>query len=292
MSLVQPIFPLPCAGLPVLPTPITAEAEKDHYTRLNILTRVNAFCLPDKSCQLAEHAANRSPQDELTKVLSVVQFLALSLVREKSCDVVAVCLDEYPDGRAVVSTTRNSTSDADFKQAAALKDLFDRIFIAAKGVEPPESKDEKFIEFRDGYLKLVLSWGRDKVVSRMNAIYGGGGDGAISKARMEKALHLRQVIQMIQEIRTDAARMARVREIQAKYKVTEKAVSAVTGNTTLLRGDIQILQRAFASKRTIVDIIAAWLDFILSAIKNFYKAISKADNFKKQQNENPNFKDK
>jgi len=145
-----------------------------------------------------------------------------------------------------VSTTRNCTTDADFEQAAPLKDLFERIFIAAKGVEPPESKDEKFIEFMDEYLKLVLSWGRDKVVSRMNAIYGGGGDRAISKARTEKFLHLKSVIQMIQEIRTDTACMARtVREIQAKYKVTETTVFVVMGNMTLLRGRLSDTSTCF-----------------------------------------------
>jgi len=34
--------------------------------------------------------------DDVGKVLSVSQFLALSLVREVSRDVVAVCLDQHP----------------------------------------------------------------------------------------------------------------------------------------------------------------------------------------------------
>jgi len=45
----------------------------------------------------------------------------------------------------------------------------------------------------------------------------------------------------------------------------------------LLRGDIQILQGAFKLNQTVVDVIAMWLDFILNAIKNFDKAVSKED---------------
>jgi hypothetical protein len=88
-------------------------------------------------------------------------------------------------------------------------------------------------------------------------------------------------LSMVQEIRSNSARMVCVQEIQAKYKITEKNVSAFTSSTTLLRGDIQMLQRTFKSNRTDVDVIAAWLDFILNTIKNIHKAVAKEDIFQK-----------
>jgi hypothetical protein len=113
---------------------------KDHYTRLQVLKKSREFSLPDKRRQLNDHKENRVPQNDSAMVLTMSNFLALSLVRGATGDVVAVAMDQLTGGILSVTTTRNHPTRMDVKQAEMIKDVIVRHFIAPNGAKSASAR--------------------------------------------------------------------------------------------------------------------------------------------------------
>ena len=72
--------------------PISSDEIRKHYTRLQILTRANGCSVPDVQYTLNEITQNRTEND-LYKKITISQFLAISLVRWRYVDDVAVSMN-------------------------------------------------------------------------------------------------------------------------------------------------------------------------------------------------------
>lgn len=84
----------------------------------------------------------------------------MTLVRGSAVDVVAYSFDMYPGGKVVALTTLNITTNDDYYQATKLKYLFEKHFLKRKARN--ESRDPKLDRFRNEYMLLILSWGRER----------------------------------------------------------------------------------------------------------------------------------
>ena len=267
---VVPALPNP-ADLPLPPQLVI-----DHYTRLQILKRANGFCLPDTSCMISEMRENRTPENATNvthKVLTVSEFLAISLVRQPSGDVVAVGIDQVSTERVKVTIARNESTPQDANQANTLRKLFTDHFINNRSEKHP---------FRQEYLRTILSWGslryerRLTVLNHPESIH----QGPKSAARASKLLTIEKVMSGFTKISKDADKMQQVKSIHRRYPALYNAMKteSTPRGSGILRGDISLLQQAQRTNKSLLAVANSYLAAIKSSIGQFYKERRLGDN--------------
>ena len=266
--------------VPALPNPadlwLDAQLIMDHYTRLQILKRANGFCLPDTSCMISEMRENRTPEnatDVTHKVLTVSEFLAISLVRLPSIDVVAVGIDQVSTERIKVTIARNESTPQDANQANTLRKLFTDHFINNRSQKRP---------FRQEYFRTILNWGSQRYEHRLTILNHpeSGHQGPKSAARASKLLTIEKVMSRFSEISTDTDKIQQVRSIYGRYMALHKAMktASIPRTSGILRGDISLLRQAQRTNRSLLSVAHAYLASIKSSIGQFYKERRLGDN--------------
>jgi hypothetical protein len=211
---IWPLPPLPISSRltsnttkPIVPAlsnsadlPLDAQLVMDHYTRLRILNRTNRFCLPDSSCMLAEMRERESTSGKLTnhiyKVLTVSEFLAISLVRRPLVDVVAVSIDQLSTEMIKVTIAHNESTPEDLNQANTLRKLFMDHFL--------NNRSEKR-HFKQEYLQTILRWGSAHYERHLTVLNLPESlqQGPNSAARASKLLTIEKVVSEFTKISTD-----------------------------------------------------------------------------------------
>jgi hypothetical protein len=270
---VVPALPLPGLVFRRDPHPqpprVSDDEIKGHYTRLQILYRAMEFSDPDMRCQLDDHKENRSCLDDSGKILTVSNFVAFSLVRDSSADVVAVSIDTLPGGVLSVVATRNTPAAGDVAQAEALKNLFHRHFLADR------SASSSFETFREDYLRKVLSWGNKKYVGRLSKLKNGGGTGQKSTGRAKNRMTLGKVYFAMKALVLDVTKREKIVDIENKHLVAERAVLRATGETSYIRGDNNLVFEAKAQNTSTLMITISYLRYVHRYAKEFYAAFER-----------------
>jgi len=241
--------------------PISGDEIRKHYTRLQILTRTNAYSVPDTLCTLNEMKQNRTKNDAYKKI-TVSQFLAISLVRYSHVDVVAVSMDQVSPHKIEILIARNESTSLDSDQAKTLRQLFLKHFINSATKEPTEE------QFSMDYLTAILGWSSDRITTRLTALNYAGANkpGPKSKARSEKLLNLEKILSALSALSAlggDDSTRRKVKDLEKRYTSNLDAI--------LLRGDKHILRRSKDKDVSFLDVVYSWLRFIKDAIGRFHK---------------------
>ena len=258
--------------VPVLPnptdSPLDAQLVMDHYTRLQILNRTNGFCLSDSSYMISEMRENRTSEkatDVIHKLLTVSEFLAISLVRQPSADVVAVSIDRVSTEMIKVTIARNESTSEDVNQANTLRKLFMDHFINNRSEKP---------HFRREYIRTILSWGSLRYERRLTVLNHPEStqQGPKSAARASKLLTIEKVMSGFTKIPTDGDKIKQLKSIYSRYTTLYDTITASTpGTTAILRGDIMLLKQAKLTKNSLLSVANSYLASIKSNIGQFYK---------------------
>jgi hypothetical protein len=246
---------------------LSKEEMKDHYTRLQILTRTNGYCLPDTRCMLDEITESRTANDAY-KLLSVSEFIAVCLVRTSTLDVVAVTLDQISSSKIKITVARNETTEEDVAQVDELKSLFCRHFIR----EPQNCTSQE--EFRLDFLRTVLKWGASRLETRLTILNhpGAHSQGAKSAATAEKLITIDKINTAFENMSKDESKVKLIRELRNRYVAVEKKVYAESNETSLLRGDQFLIKHALECKKSLITAAHSFLASIKMSITRFYKA--------------------
>ena len=266
-SPIVPALPYKYGALPYAMVPSITNAEKEEfYTRLQLLTRTRSYCLPDASCMLNEIQQNRT-DNTAYKTITVAQFLAISLVRYDSLDVVAVNAEYVTPEMIQITIARNESTPNDNEQANALKQVFTKHFIDHH-IRHNWAKISTERVFAEDYLRCVLGWSLGRITSRLNTLIFAGSNkgGPKSLARAEKLLTVKKVIKAIEEyIESGKEVIASATEINRRY------TSGFIGKQMQLRGDVPILNTMKSQGDTVFDVILSMLRSIKFEIGNFHR---------------------
>jgi len=217
---------------------------------------------------LSKMRENRTPEnatDVTHKVLTVSEFLAISLVRQPSVDVVAVSIDQVSTETIKVTIARNESTPEDVNQANTLQRLFMDHFI--------NNKSEKR-HFKREYLQTILSWGSLRYERRLTGLNHPEStqQGPKSAARGSKLLTIEKVMSEFTKISTDGDKIQQVKSIRSCYAALHNTITASTPSTTaILRGDISLLRQAKRTKKSLLSVANSYLSSIKSSIGQFYK---------------------
>jgi hypothetical protein len=172
---------------------------------------------------------------------------------------------------SVVTAAHNTSEAKVIENANALKTLFEKHFITAS--EGRLDRDNHFARFRDEYLDIILSWTKPKLTARINAVFGDDGAELESKHKSECLMKLPKVVEEMKKVLFNREHMQAIRKDQNRYVVTENKVRDITGGqTTLLRGDVALIESSFHASTSVAHTAAGWLDYIKNAIVAFRRS--------------------
>ena len=177
------------------------------YTRLQILTKTNGFCLADTSCVLSEMRENRNTENATAhKVLTISEFLALSLVTQPSIDVVTVSIDQLAKDKIHVIIARNESTSEDVEQAESLRLLFMEHFINSSSGER---------QFRAANFRQMLNWGGLRYERRLTVLDHPEctHQGPKSAARASKLLTIEKVMSEFSRIASDNKKIQEIKSM-------------------------------------------------------------------------------
>ena len=239
----------------------------DHYTRLQILNKTNGFCLPNESCMLAEIRDSRTEENYKEighKVLTIAEFLAISLVRQPYMDVVAVSVDRLSSEKVKVMIARNEGTPDDTHQAMTLRDLIVKHLVTT-------NSDKQ--QFKEDYIKTILTWGSARYERRLTVLnHPNHGQGPKSAARGEKLLTIEKVMTGFVTIAKDKCKFEKLKEIRSKYLTLQSLAKEGTRTNVILRGDVSLLNQSQLAKVSLLSIAHAYLASIQASIREYYRA--------------------
>ena len=148
--------------------------------------------------------------DVTHKVLTLSEFLAISLVRQPSIDVVAVSIDQVSTETIKVTIARNESTPEDVNQANTLRKLFMDHFI--------NNRSEKR-HFKQEYLRTISTWGSLRYERRLTVLNHPESTqkGPKSAARASKLLTIEKVMSEFTKISTDGEKIQQVKSIRSRY---------------------------------------------------------------------------
>jgi hypothetical protein len=217
---------------------------------------------------ISEMRENRTPEnanDVIHKVLTVSEFLAISLVRQSLIDVVAVSIDQVSVEKIKVTIARNESTPENVNQANTLWKLFMNHFI---------NNRSKKRHFKQEYLRTILSWGSLYYKRRLTVLNHPESthQGPKSAARASKLLTIEKVLSGFTKMSTDCDKIQKVKSIHSRYTALHKTMTTSNpGTTAILRGDISLLAQAKRTKESLLSVTNSYLASIKSSIGQFYK---------------------
>jgi hypothetical protein len=108
----------------------------------------------------------------------------------------------------------------------------------------------------------MLSWGFDKFISRVSALKTGGEDEEKPKGRARTLLTLGRVNYVMKLLVQNVAMVEEVNEIQNKYVIVEEVVHEATGDSSLIRGDNNLLNQSESRSQSVLLVVISYLRYI------------------------------